>query len=303
LVIVKGTEFFDGKTSRYVDYPVTDVLQMMGRAGRPQFDTVGIACVLVQEGKKNFYRKFLYEPFPVESCLRNRICEILNAEIATQTITSVADAAGYMKWTYFWRRLLRNPSYYNCPSGSEADVDRFLKELVAETLEKLTKSGCVKVVERAKHESDSTFLGTDEDRSVLIPTGLGKVTCTYYLLHQSAFEFREGLRELKSNLQEAKNSGLAGEALQTGCLHHILKLVTSSSEFNEIPVRHNEEHLNKDLAGELRWGADKDMEFDDPHTKAFLLVQAWLERGKKVRGSKCSECSDLLKLFYMKTIS
>lgn len=34
LVIVKGTEFFDGKTSRYVDYPVTDVLQMMGRAGR-----------------------------------------------------------------------------------------------------------------------------------------------------------------------------------------------------------------------------------------------------------------------------
>ena len=38
LVIVKGTEFFDGKTKRYVDYPITDVLQMMGRAGRPQFD-------------------------------------------------------------------------------------------------------------------------------------------------------------------------------------------------------------------------------------------------------------------------
>ena len=38
LVIVKGTEFFDGKTKRYVDFPVTDVLQMMGRAGRPQFD-------------------------------------------------------------------------------------------------------------------------------------------------------------------------------------------------------------------------------------------------------------------------
>ena len=38
LVIVKGTEFFDGKQKRYVDFPVTDVLQMMGRAGRPQFD-------------------------------------------------------------------------------------------------------------------------------------------------------------------------------------------------------------------------------------------------------------------------
>ena len=27
LVIVKGTEYFDGKQSRYVDYPLTDVLQ------------------------------------------------------------------------------------------------------------------------------------------------------------------------------------------------------------------------------------------------------------------------------------
>lgn len=35
LVIVKGTEYFDGKISRYVDYPLTDVLQMVGRAGRP----------------------------------------------------------------------------------------------------------------------------------------------------------------------------------------------------------------------------------------------------------------------------
>jgi activating signal cointegrator complex subunit 3 len=29
LVIVKGTEYYDGKTKRYVDFPITDVLQMM----------------------------------------------------------------------------------------------------------------------------------------------------------------------------------------------------------------------------------------------------------------------------------
>ena len=38
LVIIKGTEYFDGKTHRYQDFPITDVLQMMGRAGRPQYD-------------------------------------------------------------------------------------------------------------------------------------------------------------------------------------------------------------------------------------------------------------------------
>ena len=40
---------------------------MMGRAGRPQFDDHGVALILVQDVKKHFYKKFLYEPFPVES--------------------------------------------------------------------------------------------------------------------------------------------------------------------------------------------------------------------------------------------
>lgn len=44
-----------------------DVLQMMGRAGRPQFDDQGKAVILVHDIKKDFYKKFLYEPFPVES--------------------------------------------------------------------------------------------------------------------------------------------------------------------------------------------------------------------------------------------
>ncbi len=92
LVVIKGTEYYDGKLKRYVDMPITDVLQMMGRAGqnfaqslwksltsvtlnafsgRPQFDDHGVACVLVHDQKKHFYKKFLYEPFPVESSLHN----------------------------------------------------------------------------------------------------------------------------------------------------------------------------------------------------------------------------------------
>ena len=57
LVIVKGTEFFDGKLSRYVDYPVTDILQMMGRAGRPQFDKEGTAVIMCEESKKTVSRE------------------------------------------------------------------------------------------------------------------------------------------------------------------------------------------------------------------------------------------------------
>ena len=66
-MVVKGTEYFDWKTQHYVDYPITDVLQMMGRAGRPQYDNRGVVVILVHDIKKHFYKKFLYEPFPVES--------------------------------------------------------------------------------------------------------------------------------------------------------------------------------------------------------------------------------------------
>lgn len=34
--------------------PITDVLQMMGRAGRPQYDNMGIALIMVKiKDKKN----------------------------------------------------------------------------------------------------------------------------------------------------------------------------------------------------------------------------------------------------------
>jgi activating signal cointegrator complex subunit 3 len=47
--------------------PITDILQMVGRAGRPQFNDTGFACVYVEKSKKNFYRKYLNDPFPIES--------------------------------------------------------------------------------------------------------------------------------------------------------------------------------------------------------------------------------------------
>ena len=41
LVVVMGTQFFDASGSGSSDYPVTDLLQMMGRASRPDIDDSG----------------------------------------------------------------------------------------------------------------------------------------------------------------------------------------------------------------------------------------------------------------------
>ena len=96
----QGTEYYDGKLSRYVDFPITDVLQMMGRAGRPQFDDEGVACILVHEPKKQFYRKFLYEPFPVESHLLVRPPTV--ACCCLRVVAAVATRAGLI---VLWRCL------------------------------------------------------------------------------------------------------------------------------------------------------------------------------------------------------
>ena len=48
-----------------MDFQATDLLQMICRAGRPQYDDKGVAMVYVENSKKNFYRKFLNDPFPI----------------------------------------------------------------------------------------------------------------------------------------------------------------------------------------------------------------------------------------------
>lgn len=138
-----GTEYFDGKTKRYRDMPITDVLQMMGRAGRPQFDTHGVACVFVHDVKKNFYKKFLYEPFPIESNLLAALPDHVNAEIAAGMVTSKVKLMEYITWTYLYRRLNQNPSYYNLDAIE--NLNAFLSELVDAVIDVLLASNCVAV--------------------------------------------------------------------------------------------------------------------------------------------------------------
>ena len=52
-----GSQHLRRTRRRYVDFPITDVLQMMGRAGRPQYDQHGVAVIMVADAKKSFYKK------------------------------------------------------------------------------------------------------------------------------------------------------------------------------------------------------------------------------------------------------
>ncbi|PON68968.1 Activating signal cointegrator 1 complex subunit [Parasponia andersonii] len=237
LVIIKGTEYYDGKTKRYVDFPITDTLQMMGRAGRPQYDQHGKAVILVHEPKKSFYKKFLYEPFPVESSLREQLHDHMNAEIVSGTICHKEDAVHYLTWTYLFRRLMINPAYYGLETKEPEILSSYLSRLVQTTFEDLEDSGCIKMNE------DSVE-----------PMMLGSIASQYYLSYMTVSMFGSNIGPDTS-------------------LEVFLHILSGASEYNELPVRHNEESYNEALSNRVRYMVDKDC-YDDPHVKANLLFQA-----------------------------
>ncbi|KAL9968716.1 hypothetical protein ACROYT_G020835 [Oculina patagonica] len=243
LVVVKGTEYYDGKTRRYVDFPITDVLQMMGRAGRPQYDESGVAVILVHDIKKHFYKKFLYEPFPVESSLLEVLPDHLNAEIVAGTITSKQDAMDYLTWTYFFRRLLMNPSYYELEDTASDSVNKFLSALVENAVTEVESSACVEI---------------GEDGLSVTPTTLGRISSFYYLSHLTLRMFHERLHADCS-------------------LPDLIQILADAEEYTQLPVRHNEDLINSDLAPSLPLEVDP-RSFDSPHTKAHLLFQAHFSR-------------------------
>jgi len=49
LVVIMGTQYYDGSGLGASDYPVTDLLQMLGRASRPGVDEVSQGCCTQQQ--------------------------------------------------------------------------------------------------------------------------------------------------------------------------------------------------------------------------------------------------------------
>ena len=93
MVIIMGVQYYEGKEHRYVDYPVMDVLQMMGRACRPLEDDKSRAVLMCQQTRKDFYKKFLAEGLPIESHLPTHMLhDYFLAEIAVKTIENKQDA-------------------------------------------------------------------------------------------------------------------------------------------------------------------------------------------------------------------
>ena len=69
-----------------------------------------------------------------------QVSDHFNAEAVAGTIGSKQDAVDYMTWTFLYRRLLQNPSYYNLEGTTAEDVNEYLSALVERTFTTLLVS-------------------------------------------------------------------------------------------------------------------------------------------------------------------
>mmetsp|Transcript_12569 Transcript_12569/g.29465 ORF Transcript_12569/g.29465 Transcript_12569/m.29465 type:complete len:878 (+) Transcript_12569:930-3563(+) len=174
LVVICGTQRYNGSTSGYVDYSNSDILQMAGRAGRPQFDTEGVCVVMTSEASTSKYLDILAGVRPVASQLHKQLVEHLNSEINTASyMTSVSVALSFVQDTYLYKCVLDPNLRHNFGIARDADlqeVDQQVHSLCLNTLRRLDDSGLIRLA---------------EDGQQIEPLGAGRIMARYAVCFES----------------------------------------------------------------------------------------------------------------------
>ncbi|KAL2262858.1 hypothetical protein VTK26DRAFT_9245 [Humicola hyalothermophila] len=242
LVIVMGTQYFEGREHRYVDYPLSEVLQMFGKAVQPSRDGRSRGVLMLPAVKREYYKKFLNEALPVESHLHHFLHDAFVTEISTKMIESGEDAINWATFTYFYRRLLANPSYYSLTDPTHDGLSQYLSDMVENTLTELAES---KIIEM------------DEEDGTVAPQNAAMIAAYYNISHVTMETFLLSLK------QSTKLKG-------------ILEIVTAAAEFESIQIRRHEEGILRRIYDNVP--VKTTPVYDSPHFKAFVLVQAHFSR-------------------------
>jgi len=242
MVILMGVQTYEGKEHRYVDYAFTDVLQMMGRACRPKVDQSSKCVIMCPQVRKPFFVKFLNEGLPIESHLPSALHDHFTAEVVTKTIENKHDAVNWCTWQWFYRRLVANPFYYNMHGNTHDHMSNFLSDLVETTLNDLSNAKAIEIID-------------DMDTA---PLNLGMIAAYYNINHETVAIFNESLTE------KTKLRGL-------------LEIVSASTEFESIPIRHHEDAILKKIYDRVPVKLPQP-DFSKPDTKTNILLQAHFSR-------------------------
>jgi replicative superfamily II helicase len=164
-VVIRDTKHHDPLEGE-VDVSPLDILQMLGRAGRPGYDDVGYGWVVCDRSDADRYRRLLREGKEIESRLAEDLDSHLNAEIAMGTIADLDDVVSWLRTTFYYVRAESKPEAYDFEG---------IRDRMRATVESLVDRG---------------FVETDADLGVET-TALGNLASKYYLRLDTARRFRD----------------------------------------------------------------------------------------------------------------
>ncbi|KFM00688.1 putative ATP-dependent DNA helicase HFM1, partial [Aptenodytes forsteri] len=172
LVVIKSTMHYVGGV--FQEYSETDILQMIGRAGRPQFDTTATAVIMTRWSTREKYIQMLNSADIIESSLHRHLVEHLNAEIVLHTVTDVTVALEWIRSTFLYIRALKNPAHYGFSSAlHKIGIEAKLQELCLKNLNDLSSFDLIRMDEANNFK----------------PTETGRLMAWYYIAFDTVKQF------------------------------------------------------------------------------------------------------------------
>lgn len=254
LVIVLSTQFYEGKEHRYIDYPINELLEMIGCSQGDEGESDKV-MILTNNTKRDYYKKFLNESLPVESFLNVFLHDAFLNEISTGLIKSRQDCIDWLTFSYFYRRLQGNPSFYGVKDISHVGLSTYLTELVEDTLNELSEAKLIELEENDDNEDQSE----DEEEEEISPLD-GALIATYYNV-----SFITMQTFILSLTRKSK-------------LRSILEIITSAAEFDALPIRQHESAILNKIYNRVPIKSSSETNFESPYLKAFILLQAHFSR-------------------------
>lgn len=81
---------------------------MLGRAGRPQYDTKGEGILITSHGELQYYLSLLNQQLPIESQMVGKLPDMLNAEIVLGNVQNVKVSGCHVLIRRFQIRIFRS---------------------------------------------------------------------------------------------------------------------------------------------------------------------------------------------------
>ena len=132
-VIIKGTLVYNAEKGDFCNLGILDVMQIFGRAGRPQYESFGEGTLITSHDQLYHYLRAITASAPIESRFLKHLPDNLNAEIVLGTVSSLDEACSWLGYTYFYIRLYRNPLAYGI-SGEESLKPEFDTKFIEKSI-------------------------------------------------------------------------------------------------------------------------------------------------------------------------